>query len=87
VTYSSLCRTPPSVGSPSLYRLTATTTTTSHMWYQLGLFGSRVVEEVCVSEDKSVSIHHVEAAVSAEEPEEDRAYGGTLGVKAAARRS
>jgi hypothetical protein len=45
------------------------------------------VEEVCVSEDKSVSIHHVEAAVSAEEPEEDRAYGGTLGVKAAARRS
>jgi hypothetical protein len=46
-----------------------------HMWYQLGLFGSRVVEEVCiVSEDKSVSTHH-EAVVSAEEPEEDRASG------------
>jgi hypothetical protein len=50
------------------------------MWYQLGLFGSRVVEEVCiVSEDKSVSTNHevtvVEAVVSAEEPEEDRAYG------------
>jgi hypothetical protein len=32
------------------------------------------VEAVCVSEDKSN--HHVELAVSAEEPEEDRAYGG-----------
>jgi hypothetical protein len=43
------------------------------MWYQLGVFGSRVVEAVCVSEDKGN--HHVESAVSAEEPEEDRAYG------------
>jgi hypothetical protein len=53
------------------------------MWYQLGLFGSRVVEAVCVSEDK-VGNHHVEAAASAEEPEEDRAYGGHVRVVEAA---
>jgi hypothetical protein len=42
-----------------------------HMWNQLGVFGSRVVEAVFVSEDKT----H-QATGSAEEPEEDRAYGG-----------
>jgi hypothetical protein len=52
-----------------------------YMWYQLGLFGSRVVEAVSVGSDKVANTHHekvVEAVVgadSAEEPEEDRAYG------------
>jgi hypothetical protein len=63
------------------------------MWYQLGLFGSRVVEEVSiVSEDKDAEAgtHHevtvVEAVVgadSAEEPEEDRAYGEHVRSKGA----
>jgi hypothetical protein len=53
------------------------------MWYQLGLFGSRVVEAVSVgatSEDKGAGTPHekvtvVEADSAEKEPEEDRAYG------------
>jgi hypothetical protein len=66
---------PPSVLPLSLSA--STTTTSTSVWYQLSNFGSRVVDAVCVSEDKSGNNHvksegrGVEGTVGAEEPEEE----------------